>query len=341
MTRRLAVSSLAIAGHASDSVGGHESDSSESRAGNGVRPVRVLQWPSVRLRPLTEAECYARCYGGRRDESVSLVVDERSRRAPPRRARRRAARTAPADRRAGDGRRGGMTRSCQSWTSRRRYAPPPEGPAEGAAPELVGLHGDVDVACATLSAAWPKPLLASPTSSPRTFAASSAGSTPGASRRRRTRISRTRETTSGGSSTTPASRRGSTSPSEQLELLGLGYGITNAAYRTTPGSGDLRRADFDRGRLERIGRRAPAACDRVRRQGGLPRRSSASARSSAPQIRTLGSTALFVLPSTSPANAAVPYPERLRWFAASHAWLEPTPREAVRAIVVDAASGCS
>ncbi|MGH3014009.1 MAG: hypothetical protein ACRDNR_12520 [Gaiellaceae bacterium] len=28
----------------------------------------------------------------------------------------------------------------------------------------------------------------------------------------------------------------------------------------------------------------------------------------------LGETRLFVLPSTSPANAAVPYPERLRWF---------------------------
>ena len=27
----------------------------------------------MRLRPLTEAECYARCYGGRRDERVSLV----------------------------------------------------------------------------------------------------------------------------------------------------------------------------------------------------------------------------------------------------------------------------
>jgi hypothetical protein len=27
----------------------------------------------VRLRPLTEAECYARCYGGRREESVGLV----------------------------------------------------------------------------------------------------------------------------------------------------------------------------------------------------------------------------------------------------------------------------
>jgi hypothetical protein len=27
----------------------------------------------VRLRPLTEAECYARCYGGRSEESVALL----------------------------------------------------------------------------------------------------------------------------------------------------------------------------------------------------------------------------------------------------------------------------
>jgi hypothetical protein len=27
----------------------------------------------VRLRPLTEAECYARCYGGRREETVSIL----------------------------------------------------------------------------------------------------------------------------------------------------------------------------------------------------------------------------------------------------------------------------
>jgi G:T/U-mismatch repair DNA glycosylase len=32
------------------------------------------------------------------------------------------------------------------------------------------------------------------------------------------------------------------------------------------------------------------------------------------QERRLGRTALFVLPSTSPANAAVPWDERLRWF---------------------------
>jgi hypothetical protein len=34
------------------------------------------------------------------------------------------------------------------------------------------------------------------------------------------------------------------------------------------------------------------------------------------QEHRLGDTLLFVLPSTSPANAAVSYPERLRWFRA-------------------------
>src|SRR5215813_7446351 len=45
-------------------------------------------------------------------------------------------------------------------------------------------------------------------------------------------------------------------PSEQFELLHEGIGVTNAAYRTTPGSGDLRRADFEGSaeRLERIAR---------------------------------------------------------------------------------------
>src|SRR4029450_12456459 len=34
-------------------------------------------------------------------------------------------------------------------------------------------------------------------------------------------------------------------PHEQFELLELGIGVTNAAYRTTKGSGDLRRGDFE------------------------------------------------------------------------------------------------
>src|SRR5437763_4082614 len=41
-------------------------------------------------------------------------------------------------------------------------------------------------------------------------------------------------------------------PAEQFELLKEGIGVTNAAARTTPGSGDLRKSDFDRGRLEKM-----------------------------------------------------------------------------------------
>ena len=40
-------------------------------------------------------------------------------------------------------------------------------------------------------------------------------------------------------------------PSEQFDLLALGIGVTNAAYRTTPGSGDLRARDFA-GSAERL-----------------------------------------------------------------------------------------
>ncbi len=124
-------------------------------------------------------------------------------------------------------------------------------------------------------------------------------------------------------------------PTEQFDLLPLGYGITNAASRTTPGSGDLRRADFDATRLAQLARELkPLALAFVGKEayrglfGDRPELG--------PQVRTLGSAGLYVLPSTSPANAAVPYAERLRWFRALHSWLEPTPREAVRALVVDA-----
>ncbi len=95
----------------------------------------------------------------------------------------------------------------------------------------------------------------------------------------------------------------------------FGYGLTNAAYRTTRGSSDLRRPDFagsaDRllrlaeelepGVLAFVGKAAYEGAFRERPALGL-------------QERRLGSTQLFVLPSTSPANAAVPYAERLRWF---------------------------
>jgi TDG/mug DNA glycosylase family protein len=108
-------------------------------------------------------------------------------------------------------------------------------------------------------------------------------------------------------------------PQEQWELLELGVGLTNAALRTTKGSGDLRRADFagSAERLERI------ACDLHPRAvafvGKEAFRGVFGVRAEhGPQERRLGEALLFVLPSTSPANAAVPWEERLRWFAALH-----------------------
>jgi double-stranded uracil-DNA glycosylase len=104
-------------------------------------------------------------------------------------------------------------------------------------------------------------------------------------------------------------------PAEQFELPTYGIGVTNAAARTTPSSGDLRRKDFA-GSAERLGRIAaelnPAWI------GFVGKEAYRGVFNERPQLgeqeRRLGGTRLFVLPSTSPANAAVPWEERLRWF---------------------------
>jgi TDG/mug DNA glycosylase family protein len=104
-------------------------------------------------------------------------------------------------------------------------------------------------------------------------------------------------------------------PAEQLELPRFGYGLTNAAYRTTPGSGDLRRGDFE-GSAARLAAIAEELYPRViafvgkeAYRGAFGERAQLGL-----QGRRLRDTRLFVLPSTSPANAAVPYSERVRWF---------------------------
>jgi TDG/mug DNA glycosylase family protein len=124
-------------------------------------------------------------------------------------------------------------------------------------------------------------------------------------------------------------------PAEQFDLPALGYGLTNAALRTTPGSGDLRRGDFDGERLVALARdlrpRAIAFVGKEAYRGAFGERPELG-----PQQRSAEDTGLFVLPSTSPANAAVPYAERLRWFRALREWLEPEPRHTARAFVLDA-----
>jgi double-stranded uracil-DNA glycosylase len=106
-------------------------------------------------------------------------------------------------------------------------------------------------------------------------------------------------------------------PDEQFEVLDHGIGLTNAAPRTTRGSGDLRRGDFAGAveRLERIARelepRVIAFVGKEAYRGAFGERPDHGL-----QERRLGETLLFVVPSTSPANAAVPWAERLRWFEA-------------------------
>ena len=127
-------------------------------------------------------------------------------------------------------------------------------------------------------------------------------------------------------------------PSEQFELLEHGVGVTNAAYRTTPGSGDLRRGDFvgSAERLERLARelrpRALAFVGKEAYRGVFNERPELG-----PQQRTIDGVGLFVLPSTSPANAAVPWEERRRWFRELREWLEPVQRFSVRALLLDGA----
>ena len=104
-------------------------------------------------------------------------------------------------------------------------------------------------------------------------------------------------------------------PGEQFEAPRYGIGLTNAAFRTTPGSGDLRRADFA-GAAERLERIAHDLWPGV--IGFVGKEAYRGAFGERPQLglqeRRLGDTLLFVLPSTSPANAAVGWEERLGWF---------------------------
>ena len=104
-------------------------------------------------------------------------------------------------------------------------------------------------------------------------------------------------------------------PQEQWDLLRLRLGITNAAHRPTAGSGDLRRGDFEGAgmRLHRIAvdlrPRVVAFVGKEAYRGVFARRPVLGL-----QPHRLVDSRLFVLPSTSPANAAVPYETRLRWF---------------------------
>ena len=113
-------------------------------------------------------------------------------------------------------------------------------------------------------------------------------------------------------------------PDEFGDLARLGIGLTNAARRTTRRSSDLRAADFAgaHARLEDVAIRfEPRAIGFVGK--AAYRGTFREGATLGLQERRLGEAALFVLPSTSPANAAVACDERLRWFRALRALVNP------------------
>lgn len=109
-------------------------------------------------------------------------------------------------------------------------------------------------------------------------------------------------------------------PAEERRLPEFGAGITNVVTRATPGSGDVRAEDQTRGRrrLTRlvtdvrptwvafVGKQAYTMATQTQRPGH------------GPQDDAFAGARAFVLPSTSPANAAVPRREKLRWFRRLH-----------------------
>ena len=103
----------------------------------------------------------------------------------------------------------------------------------------------------------------------------------------------------------------------------LGRPAARRLRRALPSGSSGSRASCGRGWLAFVGKEAYRGAFGARPELGL-------------QERTLGDTRLFVLPSTSPANAAVPWDERLRWFRELAGRESGLPeRQNVRAAVVD------
>lgn len=105
-------------------------------------------------------------------------------------------------------------------------------------------------------------------------------------------------------------------PAEEGRLPAFGAGITNVVTRATPGSGDVRAEDKRRGSRRLAGlveEVAPAWVAFVGKQAYTMATGTDRPAHGVQRERFAGARA-FVLPSTSPANAAVPRDEKLHWF---------------------------
>ncbi len=123
---------------------------------------------------------------------------------------------------------------------------------------------------------------------------------------------------------TPAQLR----PDEDGRMIEFGYGLTDIVKRPSRGAGDLKSGEFaaNRQRLTRLVRRFEprAVCfnSKTAFEGYFGK---GVFNGFGPQTVTLANRSVFVLPSTSPANAAVPLAVKRRYFKSLKRWLSMLP----------------
>lgn len=113
-------------------------------------------------------------------------------------------------------------------------------------------------------------------------------------------------------------------PDEDGRMVELGYGLTDIVKRPSRGAGDLKSREFaaNRLRLKRIVQqfKPQAVCfnSKTAFEGYFGKKVFCGF---GPQPVTLANSPVFVLPSTSPANAAVPLSVKRRYFKSLKRWL--------------------
>lgn len=114
-------------------------------------------------------------------------------------------------------------------------------------------------------------------------------------------------------------------PDEDRRLLEFGYGLTDIVKRPSRGAADLKSREFvaNRRRLARLVRRfnPRAVCfnSKTAFEGYFGKGFFCGF---GPQAATLADKPVFVLPSTSPANASVPLLVKRRYFRKLKSWLD-------------------
>ena len=112
-------------------------------------------------------------------------------------------------------------------------------------------------------------------------------------------------------------------PDEDHLLLAFGCGLTDIVKRPSRGLADLASADFRRGRPileEKLLRYQPRIVCFNSKTGFVNYFGAGIFRRFGRQDVRIGASRVFVLPSTSPANAGIPAPVKLRYFRALRRW---------------------